>query len=104
MKKIILAVVFTSMTLGAITAEGYYKKFTDKIDSIDEQVVEQKITETVESFVSEIEDFENDISAPKEKQSTFARFFNYLNELPLAGGVEVDPEYTQKVGAYTDGR
>lgn len=86
--------------------DSWYKK----IDSIDEQKIEKKLTDSHEGFVEGLEDAKADINAPKEKQSRFAKLFNYIAaDIDIAETcandyTKVNPEDVEKVGAYTDAR
>lgn len=109
MKKILVATLLTTLMLSPCSAkDSWYKKMTKKIDSIDEQKIEKKLTDSYEGFVEELEDAKADINAPKEKQSGFAKLSNYI-EVDIAKTcandyTKVNPEDVEKVGAYTDAR
>lgn len=110
MKKILVATLLTTLMLSSCTAkDSWYKKMTKKIDSIDEQKIEKKLTNFHEGFVEGLEDAKADINAPKEKQSRFAKLFNYIADIDIAETcandyTKVNPEDVEKVGAYTDAR
>lgn len=110
MKKILVATLLTTLMLSSSTAkDSLYKKMTKKIDSIDEQKIEKKLTDFYEGFVEVLEDAKADINAPKEKQSRFAKLFNYFMNTNIAETcandyTKVNPEDVEKVGAYTDAR
>lgn len=110
MKKILVATLLTTLMLSSCTAkDSWYKKMTKKIDSIDEQKIEKKLTDFHEGFVEGLEDAKADINAPKEKQSRFAKLFNYIADIDIAETcandyTKVNPEDVEKVGAYTDAR
>lgn len=106
---------FSSNSLNNLDAQlmhsqrHWYKKMTKKIDSIDEQKIEKKLTDFHEGFVEGLEDAKADINAPKEKQSRFAKLFNYIADIDIAETcandyTKVNPEDVEKVGAYTDAR
>lgn len=89
--------------------DSWYKKMTKKLDSIDEQKIEKKLTDSHEGLVEGLEDAKADINAPKEKQSRFAKLFNYIADNDIAETcandyTKVNPEDVEKVGAYTDAR
>lgn len=110
MKKILVATLLTTLMLSSCTAkDSWYKKMTKKIDSIDEQKIEKKLTDFHEGFVEGLEDAKADINAPKEKQSRFAKLFNYIADIDIAETcandyTQINPEDVEKVGAYTDAR
>lgn len=110
MKKILVATLLTTLMLSSCTAkDSWYKKMTKKIDSIDEQKIEKKLTDFHESFVEGLEDAKADINAPKEKQSRFAKLFNYIADIDITETcandyTQINPEDVEKVGAYTDAR
>lgn len=110
MKKILVATLLTTLMLSSCTVkDSWYKKMTKKIDSIDEQKIEKKLTDFHEGFVEGLEDAKADINAPKEKQSRFAKLFNYIADIDIAETcandyTKVNPEDVEKVGAYTDAR
>ena len=62
----------------------------------------------MEILTDNLEAFEKDIHAEPKKQSKFAKIFNYIADIDITEtpgvGVDVDPEYIEKVGAYTDSR
>lgn len=107
MKKILVATLLTTLMLSPCTAkDSWYKK----IDSNDEQKIEKKLTDFHEGPVEGLEDAKADINAPKEKQSRFAKLFNYfadnndIAETCANDYTKVNPEDVEKVGAYTDAR
>ena len=110
MKKILVATLLTTLMLSSCAAkDSWYKKMTKKIDSIDEQKVEKKLNEVYEDFVQGLEDAKEDINAPAEKQSKFAKFFNYMANIDISETcakdfAQVNPEDVERVGAYTDAR
>lgn len=110
MKKILVATLLTTLMLSSCTAkDSWYKKMTKKIDSIDEQKIEKKLTDIHEGFVEGLEDAKADINAPKEKQSRFAKLFNYIADVDITETcandyTQINPEDVEKVGAYTDAR
>lgn len=110
MKKILVATLLTTLMLSSCTAkDSWYKKMTKKIDSVDEQKIEKKLTDFHENFVEGLEDAKADINAPKEKQSKFAKLFNYIADIDITETcandyAQINPEDVERVGAYTDAR
>lgn len=118
MKKILVATLLTTLMLSPCSAkDSWYKKMTKKVGSSIEQKIEKKLTDfheglvegLVEDLVEGLEDAKADINAPKEKQSRFAKLFNYIADKDIAETcandyTKVNPEDVEKVGAYTDAR
>ena len=101
-----------SLSINAQTEKkSAYKKFVEVFDKATTKLEEEapkKIEKGMEILTDNLEDFENDIHAEPKKQSKFAKIFNYIADIDITEtpgvGVDVDPEYIEKVGAYTDSR
>lgn len=102
-----------SLSINAQTEKtSAYKKFVEVFDKVstklEEEEAPEKIERGMEILTDNLEDFENDIHAEPKKQSKFAKIFNYIADIDITEtpgvGVDVDPEYIEKVGAYTDSR
>ena len=116
MKKQLLSFVVLIMFVSALVSgekkkKTLYKRFTELFDKKVEKAEKElppKIEKGMETFTDNLEDFENDIHAEPKKQSKFAKIFNYIADIDITDtpgvGVDVDPEYIEKVGAYTDSR
>ena len=116
MKKQLLSFVVLIMFVSALVSgekkkKTLYKRFTELFDKKVEKAEKElppKIEKGMETFTDNLEDFENDIHAEPKKQSKFAKIFNYIADIDITEtpgvGVDVDPEYIEKVGAYTDSR
>ena len=88
-----------------------YKKFTalfNKAASKAEEELPEKIDSGMNALIDNLEDFEDDIHAEPEKQSKFAKIFNYIADVDITENcndfTKVNPEDVEKVGAYTDSR
>lgn len=88
-----------------------YKKFTElfnKAASKAEEELPEKIDAGMNVLIDNLEDFEDDIHAEPEKQSKFAKLFNYIADVDITENcndfTKANPEYVEKVGAYTDSR
>ncbi len=88
-----------------------YRKFTElfnKAASKAEEELPEKIDAGINVLIDNLEDFEDDIHAEPEKQSKFAKLLNYIADVDITENcndfTEVNPEYVEEVGAYTDGR
>lgn len=88
-----------------------YKKFSElfnKAASKAEEELPEKIDAGMDVLIDNLEDFEDDIHAEPEKQSKFAKLFNYIADVDIAENcndfTKVNPEDVEKVGAYTDSR
>lgn len=116
MKKQLLSFVVLIMFVSALVSgekkkKTFYKRFTEYFDKKVEKAEKElppKIEKGMETLTDNLEDFENDIHAEPKKQSKFAKLFNYIADIDITEtpgvGVDVDPEYIEKVGAYTDSR
>ena len=101
-----------SLSINAQTEKkSAYKKFVEVFDKATTKLEEEapkKIEKGMEILTDNLEAFEKDIHAEPEKQSKFAKLFNYIADIDITEtpgvGVDVDPEYIEKVGAYTDSR
>ena len=101
-----------SLSINAQTEKkSAYEKFVEVFDKVTTKLEEEapkKIEKGMEILTDNFEDFENDIHAEPKKQSKFAKIFNYIADIDITDtpgvGVDVDPEYIEKVGAYTDSR
>ena len=56
MKKLLVATVITTLVLSFCNGESWWKKLTNKVDSIDQQKIEKKINDFHECFVEGLED------------------------------------------------
>ena len=115
MRKLTILFIISLLCSFSISAQtekkSAYKKFVERFDKATTKVEEEapeKIEKGMEILTDNLEDFENDIHAEPKKQSKFAKIFNYIADIDITEtprvGVDVDPEYIEKVGAYTDSR
>ena len=115
MRKLTILFIISLLCSFSISAQtekkSAYKKFVERFDKAITKVEEEapeKIEKGMETFTDNLEDFEKDIHAEPKKQSKFAKIFNYIADIDITDapgvGVDVDPEYIEKVGAYTDSR
>lgn len=88
-----------------------YKKFTElfnKAASKAEEELPKKIDAGMNVLIDNLEDFEDDIHAEPEKQSKFAKIFNYITDVDITENcndfTKINPDDVEKVGAYTDSR
>lgn len=103
MKKLLVILAFFLLTFAAFAEpakkESSYRKATKFLDGLVQKVkpaAEKAAQAVVDDSVQSLKDFEEDINAPKEKQSGFAKFFNFIND------VDVN-ENLKKSGACYDG-
>lgn len=110
-KKIILCALLASVSFLTLAEEhkttstdtpkkeSSYRKATKFLDGLVQKVkpaAEKAAQAVVDDSVQSLKDFEEDINAPKEKQSGFAKFFNFISD------VDVN-ENLKKSGACYDG-
>ena len=99
MKKLFIIIAFFSLTSVAFATApddeksvteqqkkpSAYKKATrllDKIVTVAKPAVEKAAQALVDDTAQSIKDFEEDLTAPKEEQSGFAKFFNFICDVP----------------------
>ena len=105
------------MCISAVTSnenkkKTLYKRFTEYFDKKVEKAEKELphiIEKGMEAFTDNLEDFDKDIHAEPEKQSKFAKLFNYIADIDIAETcandyAHINPEDVERVGAYTDAR